>query len=226
MADKFQFDVEPVRKRKAKATKTVKSKKIEKTAKKVDKAVKNLAKISESYPVATTAPAKRRISKLDDDIRRSSILGASAETIQDYLENDDKDKATALLYKRMLQTLVDTVPHAENAVRSTKGYRGVYQLNVLISSIRELLADIQSSQDRGRLGETLIERLMIPMFKDLGTHVVMAFEVISSDAKGAMAKEDYIRFKKSLEQTRSNLGLLMNQQYAEVKNEVRKFFEQ
>lgn len=222
MADKFQFDVEPVRKRKATATKAVKAKKIEKTVKKVDKVARDLVKIS-----AAAAPAtKRRISKLDDDIRQSSILGASAEAIQDYLENDDKDKATALLYKRMLQTLVDTVPHAENAVRSTKGYRGVYQLNVLISSIRELLADIQSSQDRGRLGETLIERLMIPMFKDLGTHVVMAFEVISSDAKGVMSKEDYVRFKKSLEQTRSNLGLLMNQQYAEVKNEVRKFFEQ
>lgn len=232
MTSPFGFGLEkaskpkPKKQRKKDAEKPSKKAKPSSSTRKVIKAVEKVKEITEKYPVAVIKPKKGKISRLDAEAQAASILGSSAEEIQEYLESDDKERATALIYKRLMQTLVDTIPHAENTVRTTKGYRGVYQLNTLISSIRELMADLQSAQDRGRLGESLIERILRPTFMDLGMHIITAFTTMGEDAKDLMKKEDYARFKKSLDQTRSELGRLMNQQYAEVKNEVSKFFQQ
>ncbi len=236
MANVFGFGVDSPKSTKTKSkkqrTKDVETKPSTKKKRSTDKTLKKVIKVTEkiqklpSYPVALSDNKRKKISKLDDEAKLASIIGSSAEDIQDFLEKDDKERATSLIYKRLLQTLVDMVPHAENTVRTTKGFRGVYQLNILISSIRELIADQQSALDRGRLGESLIEKILRPAFMDLGMHIITEFTAMGEDAKGLMKADDYIRFKKSMDRSRAEIGRLLNQQYAGVKDEVSKFFQQ
>ena len=148
-------------------------------------------------PSRSTAVAERRvnrISKLKTKGMRS-IVGDSAEDIQQLLEVGDNDSATTLMHKKLLQGLIDLIPYAEHNVRKSKGQRGVYQVNSLVSSVRELIVDLQATQDRGQLGANLVEQIIRPAFLDIGMQVVQEFATLLNDAKDLMAPEDYRTFK-------------------------------
>lgn len=127
---------------------------------------------------------RKRISKADGD--DNSIIGDAAEEILQLLEDNNSQSAVPLIYKRLLQSLVDTIPAAEHAVRASKGAKGVYQLNSLISSLRELMVDIQSSQDRGQLGASIVESILRPAYKDLAISVLTEYESLISDMRLAL----------------------------------------
>ena len=102
-----------------KTDKTDKIKRLKKT-----KEERNLMVIKKTV----TDNNRKTISKLKTKGMRS-IIGDSAEEIQQLLEVNANESAVSLMQKRLLQTLVDVLPYAEHAVRHSKGIRGVYQLN-------------------------------------------------------------------------------------------------
>lgn len=174
-----------------------------------------------NLPVPAT---RRKISKLKTKGMRS-ILGDSAEDIQQLLEVGEQDGATTLLYKRMLQSLVDLVPYAEHNVRKSKGARGVYQINSLMSSIRELLIDVQSNQDRGALGDSLVERVIRPVFLDIGMQIVQEYATVLGEAKDRMSPEDYKAFRTSQSESRGRIAAFIQGQYSKVKDESIAFLQ-
>ena len=83
-----------------------------------DTPVKKKKKVSSSKELAllkkqVTVGAQKRISKLNTKGMRS-IIGDSAEAIQQLLESDSNESAIALMQKRVLQALVDTLPRNEH----------------------------------------------------------------------------------------------------------------
>lgn len=171
------------------------------------------------------APKRRTVSKLRMEGMRS-ILGDSAEDIQQLLEVGDSDNATALMLKRMLQALIDLVPYAEHNVRKSKGQRGVYQINSLISSIRELMVDLQSAQDRGAIGEALNEKILRPAFLDVAMMLVKETALLSSDVKELLSVEDYNnKFRPLVLEQRTRIGQYVQKRYEEAATATRQFMQ-
>lgn len=160
-----------------------------------------------------------RISKLNTKGMRS-IFGDNAESIMQLIEANDTDSAMSLIYKKSLQTLLDLLPYAEHAIRKSKGARGVYQINSLISSMRELMVDIQSSQDRGMMGQALMENVIKPTFADLANSIVQEYGMIGADAKLGMTDKEWERFQVSLKASRSRLADSINRQYGEIREQT------
>lgn len=152
-----------------------------------------------------TVEKVKKISKLNTKGMRS-IVGDNAENIQQMLEKGENDSAVSLIYKSMVSALVDLIPLAEHAVRKSKGARGVYQINSLISSIRELLTDIQSAQDRGLLGQVLVENVIRPEVLDLGMLIAKEYAMLSDDCKQYLSKEEHTKISADLKLSRTRVA--------------------
>lgn len=171
--------------------------------------------------VAKSTPGKR--SKREEGLE--SIVGDAAEEIMALLESSDMDSATTLLHKRLLQTLVDTLPYAEHNVRATKGQKGVYQLNSLITSLREILTDVQSSRDRGRLGEVMVERVIRPVFLDIGMEIVQEFSRINQDLKLIVSAKHYPEVVDLTKKSRERLAQFIQAEYGNTKVKASTFMQ-
>lgn len=180
---------------------------------------------------------QRKIGKTNrDDI--NSIVGDNAESILQLLDQGNSAAAVPLIYQSMLQSLVDLIPLAEHAVRESKGAKGVYQINSLISSIRELMADIQSAQDRGMLGETIVDQIVRPSYSDLATSVLQEYKAISDDMKEHMSNlatkgklrdeqfdAEWKAARVSLLASRDRLANAMQTQYGKSKDEIKAYLQ-
>jgi hypothetical protein len=158
------------------------------------------------------APPRRGMSKLDDaDV--SSIVADSRHEIQQMLEDSDNDSASALMKKRMLQMLTDLLPFAETAVRNSKGAKGVYQINSLITSIRELLIDIKSDQDRGQIGHLMVEQIVRPAFLDVGMAIVQENDNFLRTVREYLQSEDYRSVKAAHQESLKAISVRIQAEY-------------
>lgn len=148
-------------------------------------------------------------------------FGSKAEVIIDQIESDDTDGATTLLYKSLLQSLVEIIPIAEGAVRSSGAKRGVYQFNQVVSQTRELLADIQAMRDRGLLGNSIVERHVRPAFMDIAVQIVVSMTGVEQAARTRMSNEDFRSFRAEVTSAaKASLADYIKAQYDEVASSV------
>ena len=176
-----------------------------------------------STELAVIEPVKsKRISKLKvGKGQLRSIFGDDAEKIHQLLESNDTDNAVTLLYKRMVQTIVDMIPFAEHAIRKSKGARGVYQINSLVSQLRELMVDIQSSQDRGLIGQSIMANIINPGLKTIATEVVQEYGYIKADLKAAdMDDKEYQRLVSLVNESRARLAAAMTRSFNDMGQQV------
>lgn len=176
-----------------------------------------------STELAVIEPVKsKRISKLKvGKGQLRSIFGDDAEKIHQLLESNDTDSAVTLLYKRMVQTIVDMIPFAEHAIRKSKGARGVYQINSLVSQLRELMVDIQSSQDRGLIGQSIMANIINPGLKTIATEVVQEYGYIKADLKAAdMEDKEYQRLIALTNESRARLAAAMTRSFNDMGQQV------
>ena len=181
---------------------------------------RNLAVIKETLEVGT----KKTISKLKTKGMRS-IMGDSAEVIQQLLESNANESAMSLMQKRLLQTLVDVLPYAEHAVRHSKGMRGVYQLNSLITSLREVMIDMQSTRDKGAMGAELVERVLRPAFLDIGMFLVQEEARLDGDIKDLVGTDNFRKIKTARRESVTRIGQTIQDKYTEAKQAAVTFLQ-
>lgn len=150
----------------------------------------------------------------------TSILGDSAEAIHQLLESNEGDSARSLVYKKILQATIDLLPLVEQNIRDSSGSKGVYQYTTLVTNIRELFIDIQSAQDRGRIGEIIIERIIRPAMMDIGMASVQGMAMIENDAKNYMSPQDFKRFKEDVTRQRDVLADAVMKSYRTIETEL------
>jgi len=184
----------------------------EKKKKKKTSEERNLAIIK----TTVTEGSKKTISKLKTKGMRS-IMGDSAEVIQQLLEANSNESALSLMQKRLLQTLVDVLPYAEHAVRASKGSRGVYQLNSLITSLREVMIDMQSTRDKGALGAEMVERVIRPAFLDIGMYLVQEEARLDGEIRELVGLENYKKIKAARKESVTRIGRNIQEKYGEAK---------
>jgi len=169
---------------------------------------------------------KLKKAKRDSSVKEvSSIVAANSEQILALLDSKENDKAIPLVYRTLLQSLVQMFPLAESYVVKTEGTKGIYQVNTLVSSIRELLVDIQAAQDRGMLGTQLVETVVKPATSDLAQEMVKEYSLISADAKGLMEPDEYAKFQVLLRESRSRMAGAVNRQFRDIQGQVIEYLE-
>jgi polyhydroxyalkanoate synthesis regulator protein len=115
-------------------------------------------------------------SSLVMDKKSKRILGSyfneHSSKIIDMLEAGDNDGGITLLKKKLLQTVIRTLPAAEKVLVESESSKGTYQFVTLISQIRELMADIQADRDRAYIAQSLLETIIRPRFMDIAQNMM------------------------------------------------------
>jgi hypothetical protein len=173
-------------------------------------------------PLSTRGP--KRISKLD---RKGlvSIIADDADKMQELFEEEDTEAAIRLLNRRLIQTCIDLIPQLENSMRESNGRYGAHALNGTIQTIRELMVDLQRMQDRGAIGEAIVERIIRPALLEMATKVVEEAATVLSEVKDLMPHETYSKFRQAQIQSRDRLASVMTERYNFMRDETVKFLQ-
>lgn len=154
-----------------------------------------------------------------------SMLGRDIDKIHDLIEVGDHDTASTMIYKRMLQALLEAAKNVENVVTGSGGTRGVQAMNMITSSIRDVMIDIQQAQDRGNMGVALVEKVIMPSFLDIGMMLLRENEQLKQKLRRDLPKELMDRYEQILESYDAKVGDFVQAQFKEVREETRKFLQ-
>jgi len=179
----------------------------------------------DNLPARLEKPATKTISKLTPG-KMKSILGDSAEEINQLLESDSHESAQSLLLKRLAQATLDMLPYAEHAIRKTKGARGVYQYNSLITSIRELVIDMQSTRDKGALGDAMVEKIIRPVFLDIGMLLVQEDRLVETTIRSVTTAEAAKHIQQARQESLVRISQAIQSKFADVKRDAISFLQQ
>ena len=171
--------------------------------------------------LAIVAPVeKNRISKIDKR-KVKSIVGDDAERMLTLLEDDTSlDQAVRLIKRRLLQTMIDMVPQLETSMRNSDGRYGAHALNGSIQTIRELIIDIESAQDRGAIGETIVERVVRPAILEVATSIMEESATVLSEIKDLIGSDIYMEVRKAQIASRNRLAAVINGKYETMRTEI------
>lgn len=168
-------------------------------------------------PKKSTLPVK--IDKIKPS-QLKSLLEQDATRINELLEVGDSDNAITLTYKRLAQSCVDAIPLLENNIRISKGARGTYQFNTMVTTLRELLVDLQAISARGQIGVTVVDKVIRPFILDLGMQIVQELKVIEEDARSYMSPADHEKFRSQIVRSRDRIADFVNKGFVDVKRQA------
>lgn len=166
----------------------------------------------------------KRMSKLDKK-ELVSIMGDDAEEMQQLFEDDNTDQAIRLLNRRLIQTCIDLIPQLETGIRNSKGRYGVHSLNGTIQTIRELVIDLQQMQDRGAIGESIVEKIIRPAFLEIATKIVEESATVLSEIKDTVEAGTYSTVRQAQIDSRNRLASVMNSKYEFMREETVRFLQ-
>ena len=132
------------------------------------------------------------------------ILTSSANDIYRLLEVNDTDSAIQLLYKRVIQSSYQMLAKIEQTVNEGSGTRGAYPFNAVASTLRDYLVDLQSSMDKSKLAEAIIDNILRPMFMEMASQLVIEMGVIGKEAKMLIPESQFEDFNKNVMRTSQN----------------------
>lgn len=150
----------------------------------------------------------------------NSRFGKQTKTIVDLIDMGNSDGASSLIVKALLQSLVEILPMAENNIRETRATKGIYGFNTLLTSMRDLLGDLQSLRDRANVGQSIVDKTVRPSYMDIATQIVASFTLMQDSAKSRMSDEDFKEFRVTVETSKKGLSDYMLLQYKNVADQV------
>jgi hypothetical protein len=123
---------------------------------------------------------------------------------------ENAEGAQSVIYKGLLQTLVDLVPILEHNIRKTKGNRGSYQLVQVVSQLRECMADIQAIKDKSNMGTSIVDRHVRPVLYDIAGQVSIAMVHLEAIAKNEMNPQSFQKYSAELQNLRIQVSNYMS----------------
>lgn len=99
-------------------------------------------------------------------------LEKRAEKIATLIKSGENDAAADLILKSMLSLLIKLIPIAENAYREQPKQGQAYALNNLISTARELAADLQATGDKQAVVDNIIFNVLTPTAQNIVSFLI------------------------------------------------------
>lgn len=178
----------------------------------------------ETFELVPATPAAKRLSKIDKK-SMVSIIGDDAEEMQNLFEQGSTEQAIQLLNRRLIQTCIDLLPQLETGIRNSNGRYGVHSLNGTIQTIRELVIDLQSMQDRGAVGETIIDKIIRPAMLDIATQIMQEYAAVLSEVKDVLSQDGYAKVREAQITSRNRIAGAMNAKFEAIKSETISFLQ-
>lgn len=129
---------------------------------------------SSSKQLALPSPDafKKKLSQVRDIGDATVVFKKESKKIRDFIESKEDDSAVMMAQRGLLSMLIDLIPVAEASYRNDPRQGQSVALNSLISQIRELIHDIQSTSDRARVADSIVYNIIQPMMLSFGQFVV------------------------------------------------------
>lgn len=181
-----------------------------------------LAKKKKPKLPALTAEGKQRISKSG---KLHSIMGDDAESLQQLLESGDSDSALSILNKRLIQTSIDLIAEVEAGIRESNGRFGVHSFNGLVQTIRELMIDLQSTQDRGAMGVTLMDTVIRPAMLEIAMAIMTEYATVANEIKLLVDADTYKEVRESQKASQTRAAALIQSQYGQIRDKTIEFLQ-
>lgn len=149
-------------------------------------------------------------------------FGKESRKIRDFIESKDDDSAAITAQRQLLSMLIDLIPIAENTYRSDPRQSNAYAMNGLISQVRELIHDIQSTQDRARVADTIVYSIVQPMMLSFGQFVVDNNHHTKRDLKEIIDVRQVRELDNVMNKQAKSLGAYMQTFFEELKTRITK----
>lgn len=152
-----------------------------------------------------------------------TMFGRRADDILSLLEDEQTDSALVVLQRSLVSTMVDLLPVVEHAVRASRGQRGIQNLNMCVSQIREMVADIQATKDRGLLGEQITTRILQPTVLTVAVQTRSAVETLAMSVRPYMKDDEFKTwYSQHAVSTLRSLSDVLQMSLLDMKNSVLK----
>ncbi len=112
--------------------------------------------------------AKRSMRNLEGTFKKYSPEAAML------IEREQIGSSAQLIQRGMLMMLLDSIPIAEDAYHSRPSQSNAIALQALINTGRDVLAEIEQTNDGTELLSALMNEVMLPNFHEIAHHLVMA----------------------------------------------------
>jgi hypothetical protein len=150
----------------------------------------------------------------------NSRFGKQSDTIVEMINMGNADGASSLIIKALIQSVCEVLPMAEHHIRESKSTKGIYGFNTLVSTVRELLGDLQVLKDKANLGQSVVDRTIRPSYMDIAAQFVTCMTLVQDSAKARMDKNDYKEFRETVETAKQGMADYMMAQYRDVSSQV------
>jgi hypothetical protein len=145
-------------------------------------------------------------------------FGEAAPQIVQMLEMNDNDGAIIILQKRLLQSSIAMLVHAEKLMTATEGAKGTYQYATLVSQIRELITDIQAARDRSFIANQIIQSIIQPAFIDMAEMIMNDHSAFRKDLldDDIVPEKHVARFNSAMRSLAQGMAQKMQRKYRDV----------
>lgn len=222
----MKFAAKPKPKLRIPKSDTIKAKDVDRKTKNIKASVVETAtKVKKVKPVSSvlvTAPNNYPVALRDPEVVQAlnSRFGTQADTIVEMISMGNADGASSLIIKALVQSVCEVLPMAEHHIRESKSTKGIYGFNTLVSTVRELLGDLQVLKDKANLGQSVVDRTIRPSYMDIAAQIVSSLTIVQESAKARMSSSDYKEFRATVEQSKKGMSDYMMAQYRDVSDQV------
>ena len=147
-------------------------------------------------------------------------FGKSAPRILKMIEGNDAEGATIILQRALLSSAITALTQVENTTLATSGAKGIYAFNALISQIRELITDVQASQDTERIVEEIAIRINGSM-RSMAEALLDQHHALKREVAAYLADEDVKTVNTRIDATTRALATYITQTRDEVNESIR-----
>lgn len=106
----------------------------------------------------------------DDEIALfESQFGEDSERITSLIKGSQTPQGFSLFQLSMLCTLIQQIPKAEERIDASNcSQSSIYAMNALVNTVRELINDVENSQEQADMSRTVTETVLKPLLSVFG----------------------------------------------------------
>lgn len=204
-------------------------KKKKSSSSKIDDSEKKRKKEKSSKKKNEDAPKKKRgrpfgaltKNRAGPDIEGYSSLSKDMQVIINMLEDKENDSAITLTQKAMLQTVIMMMPEAEKRFFEQKSaHQAVYAFNALVSTARELIADVQAAEDKSKVIDRIIYDLLEPQILSLVNYFLESNFYLVKQLKPFVKEKHHKKLQDILNEATKSSGAYAKEMFATFKERL------
>jgi hypothetical protein len=155
------------------------------------------------------------------DIEGYSALSKDMQVIVDMLEDKENDSAITLTQKAMLQTVIMMMPEAEKRFfANTSAHQAVYAFNALVTTARELIADVQAAEDKTKVIDRIIYDLLEPQILSLVNYLLESNFYLVKQLKPLVKEKHHKKLQDILNDATKSSGSYAKEMFATFKERL------